>query len=212
MATPPLSLVRRHTASGCAAVKRLRHAQAQATSGERNDPMPAGRPLEYDPEQVLTAAMELFWERGFEAAALPALLSATHLSRSSLYRAFGSKQALFERCLEHYQARVAAGMANTLQAAPSGWAFLSGVLDGIVNERSAGARRRGCLTMNTAREFKCRDARICRIVNASVERMTGIFADAVRRAQAEGDIPQGSDPRALAAFFLTGVRGLRTLL
>lgn len=174
--------------------------------------MPAGRPLQYDPEQVLTAAMQMFWERGFEAAALPDLLAATQLSRSSLYQAFGSKQALFERCLDHYQTQLASDMADRLLAATSGWAFLSGVLAGIVNERSAGVRRRGCLTMNTAREFKCRDKRVNRLVNAGVERMTGIFADAVRRAQGEGDIPRDSDPRALGAFFLTGVSGLRTML
>ena len=38
--------------------------------------MPAGRPIQYDPEAVLDAAMQTFWSRGYEATALPDLLAA----------------------------------------------------------------------------------------------------------------------------------------
>ena len=174
--------------------------------------MPAGRPIQYDPEAVLEAAMQTFWSRGYEATALPDLLAATGLSRSSLYQVFGSKQGLFETCLEHYAETLAREMEDALAAAPRGLDFLAGVLTGFVEERGAEARRRGCLVLNSAREFSCREPSIAKRVNASTQRMLRIFATAIRRAQAEGDIPAHSDPDALAAFFLSSVSGLRNML
>lgn len=174
--------------------------------------MPAGRPIQYDPDAVLDAAMQTFWSRGYEATALPDLLAATGLSRSSLYQVFGSKQGLFETCLDHYAETLAQDMAQALEAAPSGLGFLAAVLDGFVEERGTEARRRGCLVLNSAREFSCREPSIAKRVNAATQRMLGIFAKAIRRAQAEGDIPTRADPEALAAFFLCSVSGLRNML
>ncbi len=61
--------------------------------------MSIGRPLQFDPEQVLDAAMQVFWASGYDATSLQDLLQAMRLSKSSFYQTFGSKQQLFERCL-----------------------------------------------------------------------------------------------------------------
>jgi TetR/AcrR family transcriptional regulator, transcriptional repressor for nem operon len=174
--------------------------------------MPAGRPLQFDPEVALEAAMQTFWSRGYEATALPDLLAATGLSRSSLYQAFGSKQALFERCLRRYREKIAGSMQAALAIAPSAIDFLRDVLEGIADETAGNARRRGCLIMNTAREFNCRDRAVNKLLAESATRMTAFFAGAIRQAQAEGDISPTRDPEALALFFLCSVSGLRNLV
>jgi len=174
--------------------------------------MPAGRPLQFDPDVALEAAIQTFWSRGYEATALPDLLAATGLSRSSLYQAFGSKQALFERCLQRYRDDLADTMRARLTAAPSTFAFLRSVLESIADETASDARRRGCLVMNTAREFNCRNRAVSRLVAGSAARMTEIFAGAITQAQAEGEIPAARDPQALALFFLCNVSGLRNLV
>lgn len=179
-------------------------------NGVRN--MPVGRPIQYDPDAVVEAAMQTFWTRGYEATALPDLLAATGLSRSSLYQVFGSKQGLFETCLAHYAEGLAQEMKRALDQSARGIEFLQEVLQGFVEDRSSESRRRGCLVLNSAREFSCRDPKIAKLVNASAQRMMGLFEAAIRRAQAEGDIPMESDPRALAAFFLSSVSGLRNML
>ncbi|MGW2329269.1 TetR/AcrR family transcriptional regulator [Streptomyces sp. NPDC001700] len=53
-------------------------------------------------EAVLEAAMLLFWEQGYEATSLAQLRETTGLSSASLYGAFGSKEGLFEKAVEHY--------------------------------------------------------------------------------------------------------------
>ena len=174
--------------------------------------MPAGRPLQFDPDTALDAAMRTFWSRGYEATALPDLLAATGLSRSSLYQCFGSKRHLFELCLERYREQLAGSMLEALEASPSALAFLRGVLDGIVGETDAEARRRGCLIMNTAREFDCRGRIVAKLVRDTTKQMAGIFETAIRRGQQEGDIASGRDPQVLAGFFLSNVSGIRNMI
>ncbi len=46
--------------------------------------------------------MLLFWERGFEGASMADLTQAMGLSPSSIYAAFGDKQALFQLAVKRY--------------------------------------------------------------------------------------------------------------
>jgi len=57
------------------------------------------RPRNFDEEEVVTLAAEVFGRLGFNAASIDDLLVATGLQRGSLYKAFGSKRNLFEKVL-----------------------------------------------------------------------------------------------------------------
>ena len=51
---------------------------------------------------ALEAALNCFWQRGYEATSVRDLAASMGLSAPSLYNAFGDKQALFARALERY--------------------------------------------------------------------------------------------------------------
>ena len=53
------------------------------------------RPREFDEEQVLRRALEVFHAKGFDGTTLDELEQATGLGRGSLHGAFGDKRALF---------------------------------------------------------------------------------------------------------------------
>jgi AcrR family transcriptional regulator len=61
-----------------------------------------GRPIGFDKEAALEAAMLLFWERGFEGTSMTDLTQAMGLNPSSIYAAFGDKQALFQLAVKRY--------------------------------------------------------------------------------------------------------------
>ena len=61
-----------------------------------------GRPIGFDKEAALEAAMLLFWERGYEGASMADLTQAMGLNPSSIYAAFGDKHALFQLAVSRY--------------------------------------------------------------------------------------------------------------
>jgi AcrR family transcriptional regulator len=61
-----------------------------------------GRPIGFDKDAALEAAMLLFWERGYEGASMADLTQAMGLNPSSIYAAFGDKQALFQLVVKRY--------------------------------------------------------------------------------------------------------------
>jgi AcrR family transcriptional regulator len=61
-----------------------------------------GRPISFEKDTALEAAMLLFWERGFEGASMADLTQAMGLSPSSIYAAFGDKHALFSLAVRRY--------------------------------------------------------------------------------------------------------------
>ena len=61
-----------------------------------------GRPISFDKDAALEAAMLLFWERGFEGTSMADLTQAMGLNPSSIYAAFGDKHALFSLAVQRY--------------------------------------------------------------------------------------------------------------
>jgi len=167
-----------------------------------------GRPLEFDPDTALEAAMHVFWSKGYELTSMQDLLAAMNLSKSSLYQAFGGKQALFRACMARYADQMAAHLRQTLNEATSGTAFIETFLRSVLAE--AQGTPRGCLVMNTASEFAQSEANIAQDVSNSIERFRQILQAAVEQAQQEGDIAPQRDARTLASFLVSSMSGLKT--
>jgi len=173
--------------------------------------MNIGRPLEFDPETALDAAVDLFWRKGYESTSLQDLLAVMDISKSSLYQAFGSKQKLFGLCMRRYQDGLTSLLRQRLVAADSGRSFITGFLHSVLDEVNAPDGPRGCLVLNTANEFAQRDPGVACEVAQGIERFRGVLLNAVERAQREGDIDPKRDPAILASYLVSSMSGLKTL-
>jgi AcrR family transcriptional regulator len=74
-----------------------------------------GRPISFDKDAALEAAMLLFWERGYEGTSMADLTQAMGLSPSSIYAAFGDKHALFALAVKRYMDRRAQYATRALE-------------------------------------------------------------------------------------------------
>ena len=74
-----------------------------------------GRPISFDKEAALEAAMLLFWERGYEGTSMADLTQAMGLNPSSIYAAFGDKHALFQLAAERYREKRAMYAGKALE-------------------------------------------------------------------------------------------------
>jgi len=170
-----------------------------------------GRPLEFDPDAALGAAMHVFWRKGYEHTSMQDLLDAMGLSKSSLYQAFGGKQALFERCMTHYGDEMIGGLRAALQTSPSGLGFIRRFLESVLDEARGVCEAKGCLVLNTANEFARRNPQIAQAVAQGLNRFHEVLRAAVMRAQQEGDIEANRDAAMLATYLVSSMSGLKTL-
>ena len=173
--------------------------------------MTAGRPLEFNPDAALDAAMQLFWSRGYGATSLHELLAGMGIGRSSFYQAFRSKHELFVRAVDRYRDGLVAELRAQLVASACAMAFLRGTLLSVADDARAGEPSRGCLVFNSATEFGQGDAQVAARISASIEAFTQVFADAIRQAQREGDIEPARDAALLGRHMVASMSGLRTL-
>ncbi|MER7506335.1 TetR/AcrR family transcriptional regulator [Nonomuraea pusilla] len=167
------------------------------------------RTKEFDPDVVLDRALDLFWERGYEATSMADLVERLGIARASIYGTFGGKHELYMKALERYLSRrdVVEVLSQPGPALPAVRAFF----DAYVAECLADERRRGCMVVNSAVELAPRDPEVARKVVASWAQLETALASALTRARAQGEIPREKDPSALASFLLVLLQGVRVL-
>ncbi|HXM75638.1 MAG TPA: TetR/AcrR family transcriptional regulator, partial [Thermoanaerobaculia bacterium] len=122
------------------------------------------RTPEFDQEQVLDAALNAFWRKGYEATTLSDLLEATGLARQSLYNTFGDKRALFLTSLRRY-ADVGVGRLSEALEGGSVRAAIRAVFEDTLNCPNPG---HGCFLVNAATELLPRDAEVGRLVASTL--------------------------------------------
>jgi AcrR family transcriptional regulator len=165
-----------------------------------------GRPREFDTEKALERAMVLFWRQGYEGTSLADLTEALGITRPSLYAAFGSKEALFLQALDLYEAR--AGYREAALAAPTAEAYARALLEGAADLHGDRKNPPGCLGVQGA--LACAPQSDTVRMELIRRRKIGesIIRDRLKRAQAEGDLPQEADPSDLARYLSVVIYGI----
>lgn len=166
-----------------------------------------GRPRGFDVEQVLTSAMQVFWQKGFEAAGLVDLERATGLGRQSLYGVFGDKRGLFLAVVEHYFAHVLKPGIDVLDQPGSGRASIEQIF-GAWEATAAQPDFHGCLVGNSVAELSARDPETAKVLQRKLELLEAAFGRALRRAKRAGEVPADLDVKSTASTLLTLGQGL----
>jgi TetR/AcrR family transcriptional repressor of nem operon len=165
----------------------------------------------FDPDVAVDQAMEVFWANGYARTTPQQLVDALGIGRGSLYNAFTSKHALFERALRRYHEREATRIIRVLDGPGPPRERLRAALDLVVTAALSDDRRRGCMMANTAVEFADADESINHLVRRTFDRQEAAFHSAIEEGQRSGDIDRTADAGALAALFLATINGIRVL-
>ena len=111
--------------------------------------MPSGRTRQFDVDEALDRALEVFWARGYEGATLPELTRAMGINRPSLYAAFGNKEQLFRKALDRYQTGPMSFLTEALRK-PTARAVVEAIFSGFVRMQRDRDKARGCLIVSGA--------------------------------------------------------------
>jgi AcrR family transcriptional regulator len=165
-----------------------------------------GRPREFDIDSALERAMKLFWRQGYEGTSLTDLTRELELTRPSLYAAFGSKERLFLRALDLYEAR--AGYRLAAMAAPTALAYARALLEGAANLHGDKKNPPGCLGVQGALACAPDSDSIRHELIRRRKIGENMIQDRLRRARAEGDLPAEADPANLARYLSIVIYGI----
>jgi TetR/AcrR family transcriptional regulator, transcriptional repressor for nem operon len=169
------------------------------------------RTKEFDPDAALRDALELFWERGYEATSMADLVERLGIARASIYATFGGKREVYLKALDRYGELADPSLLNDLSQPGPALPAVRALVTRYAMEAAHDDKRRGCFVVNTAVELAPHDPDAARRVQASWDYLETALTSALIRARAQGELAESKDPRALARFLLVFLQGLRVM-
>lgn len=160
----------------------------------------------YDREDLIERARDLFWKRGWAGTSLKDLEAELQMKPGSFYAAFGSKDALFELALTRYSmdglerlTRLAKerGPLKALQEFPVA----------VIENNEAPAK--ACMLSKTLLELHAHGHPLARKADEKLRNMESKFAELFEQAQSSGEINKTHDPQRLAGKYQSDLLGLR---
>jgi TetR/AcrR family transcriptional repressor of nem operon len=170
------------------------------------------RPRKFDETDVVAAARDEFWSRGYAATSVDDLTSVTGLGKGSLYGAFGDKHGLFLRALDDYIGTALDDVRTQLRDPRySASDRLVRHIRSQVKAIAADESRRGCMMAKSAAELSATDETVERAVERAYGAWNAELVDCIKEAQRDGAIDKKQYPRALATTVLAFMRGQEAL-
>ncbi|MCE0453010.1 TetR/AcrR family transcriptional regulator [Brevibacillus sp. AF8] len=170
------------------------------------------RTREFDEEKVLEAAMQLFWEKGYEATSLSDLTSRMGIQRPSIYSTFGDKKELFEAALRRYTMSRASEIRAKLQNHPSVKEAFRHFFREVADEEYAEGLSRGCFCINTMVELAPHDEKFEILTREHQMYLSVIFQETIERGIQSGELDSGIEAKATAQALIVSLIGLTVIL
>lgn len=159
------------------------------------------RNVEFDYTEKLEVARNLFWEKGYHATSMHDIVAAMDLNRSSIYNSYGSKQALFLKCLDNYAAFKKDQYYKASLAKPKAIDALEHIIRDVVDQTLTD--NKACLIVNTVFELAASDKDVKQLLSTKGVALLQILEEKIAQAQADGDLKSASAPAVIARYVLS---------
>ena len=160
---------------------------------------------QFDEQEVIALALDVFWRKGLHDATMQDLAAATGVQRGSLYNAYGDKEAIFLRAFDQYALQFLETAAKALAGGDVA-ARLRNFFDVIIVNMTTGSPSRGCLTTRTALDAGISSEDVRERVQGLLDRLEHIVSAAIGPAAGKA-----IDANRLARVVVTFTRGLAVM-
>ncbi|CZQ98206.1 TetR/AcrR family transcriptional regulator [Trichococcus collinsii] len=168
------------------------------------------RSKEFNEEQALDRAMEIFWRQGFEKTSIQDLVDQMGIHRRSLYDTFGDKHSLFVQTLERYESLVASQIRKQITEEMTTVESIRKIFELAVY--SDNTYPKGCLMVNTAVELSLLDNDVSQRIKSAFKQTENLIADLLIRGKARGEVDRSFDISELSHFIHNALIGVRVLV
>jgi len=163
------------------------------------------RPIQHNPEEVLTKTMNLFWEKGYESTSIQDIVAVTGLKPGSLYNIFGNKEGIFESVLALYAHNNIQSVKEVLEQGDDYILNIEKFLNEIVINAIANEQTNGCLLVKTLLVVSHKDKKIQDQIVKVFEEVEVLLKEAIQKAKADGKTLV--DPSSFAKFIISNIYG-----
>jgi AcrR family transcriptional regulator len=170
-------------------------------------PKKRGRPVAFDYDTALEKAMHAFWQHGYEGTSMATLMSAMDMNKASIYAAYGSKEALFQKALDAYVQGPASFIASSLQQ-PTAAKVIDALLTQAATMLTEDSHAAGCLVTKGALACSAEGAHMQTLLSGYRTSTQAKLVQRFERARAEGDLSADTDAVALARLVMTLHQGM----
>lgn len=168
----------------------------------------AGRPREFNREEALLKARNLFWRQGYEGTSMSDLVAELGIASARIYKAFGSKERLFREAIAHYE-KEEGGFSDRAFAAESDVrAAFKRLLTDAAQLYSQPDLPRGCMVVAAAASVSAENDAIKSWLAQHRQQRTQQIIDRLRQAVRNGELPADTDPDSLGDYFAMVLHGL----
>ena len=170
----------------------------------------SGPPKQFDREQVINKAMEVFWTKGYEATSMRDLVNSMGINRASMYDTFGNKREIFQLAIEgycHNAISYAEQMIST-EGSPLEnlknylWAFL---------DSPAMTIKHGCFASNAAVELGPHDVELARTLRGFWRQLESVYEKTLHAAITKGELDPATDTKTNARLINATMQGLAAM-
>ena len=168
------------------------------------------RPRSKSRDELISSAMGVFWENGFNATSIEDLVVATGVGRGGIYSDFGGKEDLYLACLEAYRIRFADPAIHILRSGTNGLSSIEAYFDFFIAlHEKHGMPGPGCFIANTMTELAPHHAEVQRVVNEHSADLKSAFARSLlQAARASDERIRKTEISEMAEFLVTSSQGL----
>ena len=174
---------------------------------EISDKRGRGRPAAFNYDTALESAMRTFWLYGFEGTSMTELTKAMGMNKTSIYAAYGSKEALFQKAVNRYANGPVSFIAEALNE-KSAFDVVRKLLATAAVNLTNTHNPAGCMIIQGALSCSKDSQHIHDMLSAYRHSYENQLAGRLDRAKIEMDIPADADTKALAKLVATVHQGM----
>ncbi|ASR48114.1 TetR/AcrR family transcriptional regulator [Paenibacillus kribbensis] len=164
---------------------------------------------EFEVNEVLDKAVQLFWMQGYEKTSMQELVDFMGIHRRSIYDTFGDKHALFMNALKRYEAIQSNEMRLLVEKQEPVKELIRQFFEYSLEKEG---EPQGCFIVNSGVELGVLDPEVSSFVEDSYSKMEKSLYNLILFGQQTGEIKARLDPEALSHYFMNVWLGLRTMV
>lgn len=163
------------------------------------------RCVEFNEVEKIEKAMNVFWEKGYNATSMQDLVDAMQINRSSLYNTIGDKHQLFMKCISYYFDNAMIEIKEKVAKQESS----KQALINIIKDKATWIVDcdKGCLGIKTVFELAPEDTLVRNLMRNNNEIFLQYLTEVVQKAMDNKEIDDTEDATLMAEYIMTSFTG-----